>query len=58
MQATLPIVLALQLAVGLMYPKTAAAWGITWSLGRVLYLLGERGLLLKPLPLSVTIAGM
>ena len=32
---------AMQLALGLAYPRTAAALGLAWSLGRVVYALGE-----------------
>lgn len=36
----LPNVLALQLAMGLRFPVTAAALGLAWAVGRVLYAQG------------------
>lgn len=41
LQEFLPTVLALQMALGLAYPRTAAALGLAWSLGRVVYALGQ-----------------
>jgi hypothetical protein len=41
LQEFLPAVFALQMALGLAYPRAAAALGLAWSLGRVVYALGE-----------------
>ncbi len=43
-QETIAQQLAMQMLVGLIYPRVAAVQGAVWAFGRILYTLGEDGL--------------